>query len=57
MKIQRTINGTTFNIELLPVELITAYYEQQKKFDIEDIINLGEAYSDEELMDSYGCTF
>ena len=57
MKIQRTINGTTFNIELLPEELITAYYEQQKKFDIEDVISFGEAYSNEELMDSYGCTF
>lgn len=57
MKIQRTINGTTFSIELLPEELIAAYIEQQKKFDIEDVINFGEAYSNEELMDSYGCTY
>lgn len=57
MKIQRTINGVKFNIELLPEELISAYYEQQKKFDIEDVISLGEAFSNEQLQEYYGCTY
>ena len=57
MKIQGTINGMKFNIELLPDELEEAYFEQQKKFDIEDVITLGEAFSNAELQESYGCSY
>lgn len=57
MKIQRTINGVSYNIELLPEELITAYFEQQKKFDIEDVISFAEAYSNEDLKENYDCTY
>lgn len=57
MKIQRTINGTNFNIELLPEELVEAYFEQQEKYDIEDVVSFAEAYDEEELKDSYGCTY
>lgn len=44
MKIQRTINGAKVNIELLPDELLDAFYEQRDKFDIEDIISYGEMF-------------
>ena len=54
MKIQRTINGTIFNFELLPDELVEAYFEQQEKFDIEDVVSYLEAYDKEELVESYG---
>ena len=57
MKIQRTINGTIFNFELLPDELVEAYFEQQEKFDIEDVVSFAEAFDNETLMDSYGCTY
>lgn len=57
MKIQRTINGVNFNIELLPNELVKAYFEQQEKFDIEDVVSFAEAFDNETLMDSYGCTY
>ena len=57
MKIQRTINGVNFNIELLPEELVTAYFEQQKKFDIEDIISYGEMFETSELIDYLGCDY
>lgn len=42
MTIQRTINGTKFSIKLLPEELIDAYYEQQEKYDIENIVSYAE---------------
>ena len=54
MKIQRMINGMKFNIELLPNELENAYFEQQEKFDIEDVVSYLEAYDNEELIESYG---
>ena len=55
MRIQRTINGVNFSFELLPCELVDAYYEQQKKFDIEDVIILTEYNTDEDLDTLYGC--
>lgn len=39
MYIKRTINGMKFNIMLLPGEVLEAYFEQQEKFDIEDVIS------------------
>ena len=57
MKIERTINGVKFNIELLPDEMVDAYFEQQKKFDIEDVINYGEAYSLEDMKEYVGCDY
>jgi len=57
MKIQRTINGERFSFELLPDELCEAYFEQQEKFDIEDIINYGEMMSHAELEEELGCTY
>lgn len=57
MKIQRTINGMKFNIELLPDELEEAYFEQQEKFDIEDVVSYLEAYNNEELVESYGLNY
>ena len=57
MKIERTINGINFKFELLPDELTEAYFEQQKKFDIENIIEYAESMSPTELEDTYGCTY
>ena len=57
MKITRTINGIKYDIKLLPEELITAYYEQQSKYDIEDVISYAEMMSEEELKENYGCTY
>ena len=57
MKIQRTINGTTYMIELLPDELADAYIEQRNKFDIEDIVSYGEEMPRRELEETFGCTY
>ena len=57
MKIQRTINGVNFNIELLPEELVAAYFEQERKFDIEDIVSYGEMFEQRELVDYLGCDY
>jgi len=57
MKITRTINGTRFSFELLPEELIDAFFEQRDKFDIEDIVSYGEEMSKAELKEMYGCTY
>lgn len=57
MKIQRTINGVCFNIELLPEELVDAFYEQRDKFDIEDILNYGEQMTQQELEEELGCSY
>ena len=57
MKIQRTINGINFSFELLPEELYDAYFEQQEKFDIEDIVNYAEMMSKEKLEEELECTY
>lgn len=57
MKIERTINGTKFNIELLPDELVEAYYEQQRKFDIENIIEFVESMGPNDIEEDYGITY
>jgi len=57
MKIQRTINGIKYTIELLPEELVDAFYEQRNKFDIEDIVSYAEDMTNEEMKEEYGCTY
>jgi hypothetical protein len=57
MKIQRSINGMKFNIQLLPDELVEAFYEQQHNFDIEDVVEMGEEFDNEELIEMYGCDY
>ena len=57
MKITRTINGTTYNIELLPDELTEAFFEQRDKFDIEDIVSYGEEMTASELAINYNCSY
>ena len=37
MTITREINGTTINLELTQEEMYKAYYEQQHRFDLEDV--------------------
>jgi hypothetical protein len=57
MKIQRSINGMKFNIQLLPDELIEAFFEQQHIFDIEDVVEMGEEFDNEELIEMYGSDY
>lgn len=57
MKIQRSINGMKFNIQLLPEELVEAYYEQQEKFDIEDVVSYAEMFEQNELIEYLGCDY
>lgn len=57
MKIERNINGTKFKFELLPDELVEAYYEQQRKFDIENIVEYGETIGSSELEETYDITY
>lgn len=57
MKIQRTINGTSYTIELLPEELEDAFFEQRDKFDIEDIVDYGEMMSHTEMEEELGCSY
>ena len=57
MKIQRTINSVKFDIELLPEELVEAYYEQQHNFDVEDVVSYGEMFENAELVDYLGCDY
>ena len=49
MKIYRQINGVNFCIELLPNEMVEAYFEQQGKFDVEDIVSFAETFSNSDL--------
>jgi hypothetical protein len=39
MKINRTINGKSVDIELTPAELFKAYVEHQHLLDIEDVVS------------------
>lgn len=57
MKIQRVIDNVPFNIELFPCELSEAYYEYQRKLDIEEVISFAEVFSNEELKDYYDCEY
>ena len=54
MKIVRGVNGTEVEFELTDQELREAYYEQQHKFDIEDIEWAFEDVSEEEIIETYG---
>lgn len=57
MRIKRIINGIQYNIELLPNELVDAYFEQRDKFDVEDIISYAETFSNEDLLKLVGCDY
>ena len=56
MKIQRTINGIVYSIELLPEELEEAWREQQKVFDVEDLVKYGESFGSDDFEEQIGCT-
>lgn len=43
-------------IELTEGEMTRAYYEQMDKFDIADILDYFDGFSDEEIMDTYRIT-
>ena len=57
MNIERVVNGKKYTFTLEPDELIEAYFEQQDKYDIQDIVDYGEIFSSEELQESFGCTY
>ena len=54
MKIKREINGTVHEFELTSNELCEAYYEQEHKFDIDDVDDLICGLDDEYVLEVYG---
>jgi len=57
MVIKRTINGMNLSIELTPAEMLDAYMEQQWAFDIQDVINYADMFSEDEFEEEVGCTY
>ena len=51
MKIKREINGEQYDIELTEEELYNAYREQEFLFDKQDVLNMIDGLSDDEIHD------
>lgn len=56
MKIKRNVSGAEMEFELTQNEMYEAYYDQQHRFDVEDIKWWFLDISDEELAEDYGKT-
>ena len=56
MTIKRVINGVEMEITLNSIELWDAYMEKQHEYDLEDIENYLEYYTEDEIMQEYGVT-
>lgn len=56
MTITRTVDGNELTFELTDHELCTAFFEQQRQFDEEDILWGIDGMDDEEIEDIYGVT-
>lgn len=56
MTIKRMVNGTEVEFELSDRELYNAYKEQEHEFDTEDVLDVFDAYEDNELVETYGKT-
>ena len=54
MIIKREICGVVREFELTPQELTAAYYERQAAFDLQDVEDYFEQYSDDEIHLYYG---
>ena len=54
MKIKREINGTVHEFELTSNELFEAYYEQEHKFDVDDMEDLICGLENEYVLEVYG---
>ena len=53
MKIKRIVDGVEHWFELTETELRLAYYEQENIYDTQDIIDLIEEMSPEQIQDDY----
>lgn len=51
MVIKRQIDGRSVDIELSPSELCDAYYEQEHKYDMEDVENRFDDMDDEDFAE------
>ena len=56
MKISRTVSGIECSFELTNAELMQAFFEQQYRFDKQDITEYGEYMTDDEIVETYGVT-
>ena len=56
MKIYRTVSGIECSFELTNAELTQAFFEQQYRFDKQDITEYGEYMTDDEIVETYGVT-
>jgi len=55
-KIVRTVNGVEYTFPLTLSELFDAYYEQQYRFDLQDVEDAVIGYQDEDVQMEYGVT-
>lgn len=51
MNIKRMINGREYDFELTQEEMYNAYYEQQERFDREDIYDFLDGYDSDESFE------
>jgi hypothetical protein len=54
MTITREVNGKEVEFSLTPVELYNAFEEQQHIFDVEDVKNYFDGYSEADFIREYG---
>lgn len=57
MEIMRTVDGKKYKFKLTKREIRMAYLEHQHLNDIEDIMDVFNSMSDDELMENYGKTY
>lgn len=56
MTITRTVGGEQVSFELTESELVNAYFEQQYKFDVQDVKDLICGWDDDDVLGVYGIT-
>ncbi len=56
MTITRTVGGEQLSFELTESELVNAFFEQQFKFDKQDVMDSIYGYEDDDVLGVYGIT-
>ena len=56
MKISRTVSGIECSFELTNAELIQAFFEQQYRFDKQDVADYVAYMTDDDIVETYGVT-
>ena len=56
MKIYRTVSGIECSFELTNAELTQAFFEQQYRFDKQDVADYVEYMTDDDIVETYGVT-